>query len=151
MKRLLFLFLSFILLLGCTGGNQNEKAQIVFKPGNVSITAEKADTAAKMEKGLMFRTSLGEKEGMIFYFNYTAYHAFWMLNTKIPLEAIFVDENFTVVDIVEMEPCNDTGTPSRMPNCTIYLPKWPALYGIEVNRNFSKKYGIMEGDRIEVR
>ncbi|MEW6529115.1 MAG: DUF192 domain-containing protein [Candidatus Micrarchaeota archaeon] len=162
----LFCFL-FLLLAGCTktqnslvqnnsvnDTNANldvKKVWVTFRPANVSILAEKADTEEKIKRGLMFRDSLEEKGGMLFYLSYNAYHSFWMVNTKIPLEAIFLDENFTIVDITEMEPCHDVGTATTPPNCTIYFSKWPSRYAIEVNQNFSKKYGIKEGDKVEVK
>jgi uncharacterized protein len=140
------------LLLGCAQQGQAHygNARITFLPSNYSINAEVADTPAALEKGLMFRTSLAEDAGMLFDFNETAYHAFWMLNTKIPLEAIFLDENFTIVDMVEMAPCNDTGSAERMPNCTVYLPRLPGRYALEVNQNFSERHGIEPGQKIEV-
>ncbi len=150
LRVLLPLFLAFLVFAGCTGGPQAQRQlgreDVFFSPSNVSVSAEAARTPEQLDAGLMFRTSLGEKDGMFFYMNYSAYHAFWMVNTKIPLEAIFLDDNFTVVDIIEMDPCSDPGTPTRASNCTIYLPKWPALYVLEVNQNFSSRYGIRDGD-----
>ncbi len=157
---LLFVVCISLLLLGCSKVQpqpeknitlEMKKVWVTFRPVNVSILAEKADTREKIDQGLMFRDSLGEKEGMFFYLSYNAYHPFWMFNTKIPLEIIFLNENFSIIDIIEMDPCSDSGNETRMPNCTIYFSKWPALYAIEVNQNFSKKYGIKEGDIAEVR
>lgn len=149
MRLLISVFLFFVLFAGCA--SQREHVSVEFKPANITVFAEKASSPEEIKKGLMFRTSLGEKEGMLFYMGISAYHAFWMVNTKIPLEAIFIDENFTIVDIQEMDPCDDTGNETRMPNCTIYISKWPSYYVLEVNQNFSQKYGINEGDTVLVR
>ncbi len=143
MKKLALLFVISLLFIGCA--NQYQAVKISFNSTNISVIAEKADTEEKMAKGLMWREYLGEKEGMLFYFNQSGYHAFWMANTPIQLEAIFVSEDFRIVDIVEMEPCD-----KRPPEpCPIYLPGYPAKYVLEVNQNFSKKYGIKAGDKID--
>ncbi len=149
MRRGSFVFFLIIslLLLGCL----SQRVTVHFEGANVSVLAEKADTPETIGKGLMFRKELRENEGMLFYMGESAYHAFWMVNTKIPLEAIFIDRNLTIVDIQEMEPCADEGTENRMPNCTIYISQWPSYYVLEVNQNFSMLHGIREGDRIEIR
>lgn len=150
-----FLVLILFLFFGCIQPQKEkiefDKTTLTFIPSNISITVMKADTKEKINNGLMFRTSpLNETEGMLFYMNSSAYHAFWMVNTKIPLEVIFIDGNFTIVDIQEMEPCNDSGTETRMPNCTLYISKLPSFYVLEVNQNFSKKYLITENSRVKI-
>lgn len=142
-----YLFVVFILFSGCVQENYIEKkAIILFNSSNVSIIAEKANTEEKRQNGLMWRDELKENDGMLFYFNKSDYHAFWMANTKIPLEAIFIDENFTIVDIVEMEPCRE-----KLPaQCKIYSPIRYAKYVLEVNQNFSKRYGLKINDKIRI-
>ena len=148
---ILFIFISLIFALvflsGCINNGLNyEKVEVSFNTSSVSVLAEKADTDVKIQQGLMWRESLGEKEGMFFDMGSRAYHFFWMANTKIPLEGIFIDENFVITDISEMAPC-DKKPPDP---CPTYNSRFPIRYFLEVNQNFSKKYGIKEGDFVIV-
>ena len=102
------------------------------------MDVELADNAATRAKGLMGRKSLGEKEGMLFVFDKADYRDFWMLNTTITLEAIFISEDGTIVDIIEMEPCGINPL-----NCTQYSSKEKAKYVLEVNQGFSNKNKIV--------
>lgn len=100
----------------------------------IDINVEIADNMTTRMKGLMNRSSLGEYEGMLFVFDKPSVYAFWMLNTTIPLDAIHIAQNGTIVDIIEMEPCGFNVT-----NCRIYTPKAAALYVLEANKGFSIK------------
>ena len=104
----------------------------------IELTVEMADTYAKKARGLMFRKSLGEDEGMLFVFDKPGKYGFWMVNTSIPLDLIFIDENKTVVDIAQMEPCG-------IRNCPVYIPLAEALYVLEVNQGFSVSNKIEKG------
>ncbi len=120
------------------------RERIIFKPVGVSVLAEKADSPEKRAQGLMYRDSLGEKEAMIFYFDESAYHTFWMYNTRIPLTVIFLDEKLRVVDMKDMAPCLE-----RNPDlCPIYASQGLARYAIEVNRRFVGKYGVKIGGHV---
>lgn len=77
--------------------------------GRVTIQAEVADSSEERSKGLMFREHLGENEGMIFLFPQEAQQSFWMRNTLIPLDMIFIRADHTILGIVEnAEPRTDT-------------------------------------------
>ncbi len=105
----------------------------------VFVDAELADNAAKQARGLMFRGSLGENEGMLFIFNGEAYRTFWMMNTTIPLDAIFFSADGRVVDIIQMEPCKSPIS------CKTYPSSAKAKYVLEVNQGFAEKNGIEKG------
>jgi uncharacterized protein len=140
--------LLFLALSGCSlGGNGESKTrQVTFLPANALLRAEVADTERTREKGLMYRTYLGENDGMIFYFAQTGYHAFYMYNTRIPLSVIFLNESLEIVDIQDMAPC----TEERPSACPIYAPKAACKYAIEVNQQFVRKYGIKTGDLAKI-
>ena len=139
----------FLALTGCSLGENGESKtrQVTFLPANALLRAEVADTEPAREKGLMFRTSMGENEGMIFYFDQTGYHAFYMYNTRIPLSVIFLNESLKIVDIQDMAPCKEQN-PSA---CPIYAPKAACSYAIEVNQQFVRKYGIKTGDLVRIK
>jgi uncharacterized membrane protein (UPF0127 family) len=122
-------------------------ATVTFRPSGVSVTAEKADSPERRATGLMQRTTLGEREGMLFYFDETTYHSFWMYNTPLPLTIIFLDDRRNVVDIQDMEPCIGKSADQ----CRSYTARFPARYALEVNRGFAARYRIKAGDRAEVK
>ncbi len=112
---------------------------------NVLIKAEIADTDEKRAVGLMNRTSLDNDSGMLFIFENEGYHQFWMKDTLIPLEILFIDKNLTIVQILEMEPCS---TPDWQ--CRIYGPNQPIKYAMELNVNFSKSNNVKIGDKVKI-
>src|SRR5262245_5233929 len=74
---------------------------IAASSGEAIFQSEIADTPLERQKGLMFRTSMGEKEGMLFLFADEAPRSFWMHNTLIPLDMIFIRADRTVLGVVE--------------------------------------------------
>jgi uncharacterized membrane protein (UPF0127 family) len=87
----------------------------------------------------MFREKLNENEGMLFVFDDEKYETFWMKNTLIPLDIIFIDKNFKIISIENAVPCK------REP-CTLYKSAKPAEYVLEVNENFTIRNKIKSGD-----
>jgi len=105
----------------------------------IPIDVEIADTGVKRMKGLMFRSSLGENEGMLFVFDNEDYRKFWMMNTTIPLDAIHIAANGTVVEVIAMDPCES------LVYCKSYPSSQKAKYVLEVNQGFAEKNGIEPG------
>ena len=89
----------------------------------------------------MFREKLNENDGMLFVFDDESYLAFWMKNTLIPLDIIFIDENYGIVDIKNAVPCKEDP-------CALYKSLKPAKYVLEVNTNFTAKNKIKVGDKV---
>ena len=103
----------------------------------VCFAVEIAKTKAEREKGLMYRESMPELSGMLFIFEKSAIYNFWMKNTLIPLDMIWMDEDLRVVRILTAEPC-------REDPCKIYAPEVEAMYTLEVNAGLAAKYNITE-------
>ena len=121
---------------------ETRKITIINSAGEkISIEVEIADTALKKAKGLMFRQELEQDKGMLFLFNTTDFHSFWMMNTKISLEAIHFSEEGKIVDIVQMDPCNTN-------KCKQYVPKVKSKYVLEVNQGFSKRNNVAINDSL---
>ncbi len=105
----------------------------------VKIDLEIADTEYDRELGLMKRKSMEEKQGMLFIFPVEDEKSFWMRNTFISLDMIFVNSKKEIVTIHKnTKTLSDQSYPSSA----------PALYVIEVVGGFTDKYHIKEGDKI---
>jgi hypothetical protein len=103
------------------------------------IEIEKADNDADRMFGMMFRKSMPENRGMLFLFDRSEQQGFWMKNTLIPLDIMFVDENKVITTIHENAvPMDETTLPSN----------GPAKYVVEVNGGYAKRHGIKVGDRV---
>lgn len=117
-------------------GNQTE---IYF--GDHSFSAEIADTSEERERGLMFREELGENEGMLFVYEEEDDRSFWMKNTLIPLDIIFLDSDLEVINIEKADPEPNTSDD----NLASYESERPAQYVLELNQNRSEEIGLEEG------
>lgn len=104
------------------------------------IDIEVADNSQLRARGLMYRRSIPENAGMLFVQGMEEMQSFWMKNTYIPLDILFVDANKEIVTI------HASTTPLKEWN---YASTKPALYVVEVNAGFSNRHNISIGDRIE--
>ncbi len=103
------------------------------------VTVELARTGSERERGLMFRQSLESGRGMLFIFPTSERLQFWMKNTYIPLDMIFIDADLKVVGIEEnAEPLT----------LTARGPAVLARYVLEVPGGWSKKTGIEIGSKV---
>lgn len=103
------------------------------------IDIEVAQDELEIRRGLMYRQSMKPDQGMLFLMPVEEPQSFWMLNTYISLDIIFVNEAMEIVKIqANTEPRSLQSVPSER----------PAKYVVEVNAGFCAKHGIEEGDRI---
>ena len=109
----------------------------------IKINAEIADDNEERTRGLMFRKILDENSGMLFVFDDEDFQTFWMKNTLIPLDIIFIDKNFRIVDIKNAAPCEKDP-------CSMYQSSMPAKYVLEVNSRFSDKNNIRVQNIIKI-
>jgi uncharacterized membrane protein (UPF0127 family) len=121
------------------------------KDGNLSITLsqsnsvvrldiEIADEEAERMRGLMNRMSMPEFSGMLFIFERDEPRSFWMKNTYISLDIIYIDSRKEIVSIQKYtQPQTTSSIPSEK----------PAMYVLEVNAGFTDKHGIQAGDKID--
>jgi hypothetical protein len=90
----------------------------------------------------MYRESLAENAGMLFIFSSESPKTFWMKNTKIPLDLIFISADKKVAEIKEnFEPCREA-------NCPFYRSQAAARYVLEVNAGFVQKNDIQINDAL---
>ncbi|MBI5401239.1 DUF192 domain-containing protein [Candidatus Wolfebacteria bacterium] len=127
----------------------DKNPRIVYFPnqpaGGLKVDVEVAANPYQWSKGLMFRDSLPEDSGMLFIFPNEEIKSFWMKNTFIPLDIIFISKNKEIVDIKEnFEPCPDSKI-----ICPTYTSKEPAMFVLEVNSGYCAKHNIKIGDAVE--
>lgn len=104
------------------------------------IDIEIADNDAKRERGLMFRKTMEDSQGMLFVFIVSELQSFWMKNTILPLDIMFVSENKEIVKIHRnTTPYSKESLPSEK----------KSMYVVEVVAGFSDKFGVSEGDKID--
>ena len=135
----IFLFISFcsFLLAGCS---QNE----VILPDGTKIEVELAKTAQETERGLMFRENLEENKGMLFIFAKDENRYFWMKNTLIDLDMIFINSKGEIVNIAQKVPHSYIAAPQEEIATAIGFGK----YVLEVNSGFAQKHNLKTGDRL---
>ncbi len=105
-----------------------------------SIDIEIADTDYETQTGMMYRDILGENQGMLFIFPKASYHSFYMKNTRISLDIIYIDADKKIVSIQRnAKPFDETSLPSSS----------PAQYVLEVNGGISETWNLEIGDIIE--
>lgn len=111
--------------------------------GEQLFQVEVADNDVRRQMGLMWRESLSENGGMLFVFQQEFKHSFWMKNTLIPLDLIWISADMQVVDFQTAEPC-----PANVSDCPSFAPKEKALFVLEVDAGaFLGKVG----DFVEIR
>jgi uncharacterized membrane protein (UPF0127 family) len=106
------------------------------------IDVEIAETDESRHRGLMFREKMDENQGMLFIFDRNEPESFYMKNTLIPLDIIFITSKKEIIKIYKnTTPLSEKDLPSSK----------PIKYVVEVNGGFTEKYNIKEGDYIEWR
>lgn len=140
------LLFSYCYCNACTSKTEKNYGMQLKMPSGDIICAEKAITPQERAKGLMFRKKLSKKTGMIFLFENDSVKSFWMKNTFIPLDIVFLDENFVVLKVFENVPASYENAPE---NEIPVLSYW-ARNVLEINAGAAKKYGIYFGKKIEI-
>jgi uncharacterized membrane protein (UPF0127 family) len=107
--------------------------------GKTPLRVEVAVTLEKQERGLMFRQSMPENEGMLFVYKEPQEMSFWMRNTFIPLDIAFVDADGIILNIHQAKPLDDS---------IHYRSAGAAKYVIETNQGWFSRHGIRPGDKV---
>lgn len=125
------------LLAGCSADN---RAVLHTDKGDFAFNVEIADTEATRSKGLMFRESLAADAGMLFDYHREQLASFWMQNTLIPLDMVFIAADGTVKTIhVNARPMDTTSIPSEV----------PIRFVLEIKGGRSVEIGLKPGDKFE--
>ena len=158
MKPINFLFICLLFLtISCYNSgktkHKNINREIKFrKDGTIKIVDNKstniasfeieiADDEYERETGLMYRKKMNDNQAMLFIFDNEKPLYFYMKNTYIPLDIIFIDKNKKIVHIAnDAKILDETTIPS----------KYPSKYVLEIKAGLSKKYGISNGQIIKL-
>ena len=129
--------------VGCVQSTAQPVDQVCFKDKCVEV--EVVQKEEELRRGLQFRKSLDPDRGMLFIFQKSWPYAFWMKDTLIPLDMIWIDDARKIVYIEhDVPPCATDPCPS-------YPPKHEALYVLEINAGYAAKLGLQLGDTAEFR
>jgi uncharacterized membrane protein (UPF0127 family) len=121
----------------CSGDNS---LTLHTAKGNFNFNVEVVDTPAGLQRGLMFRQELAKDAGMLFDFKDSEQVSFWMMNTYIPLDMIFIRADGTVANVhVNARPQDPTGIPSD----------GPVMFVLEIPGGRSVEIGLEAGDTVD--
>jgi uncharacterized protein len=135
--------ISIVLILTYTAKLSEDTLISKVKFEDAEIEVEIADSGQEMQRGLMFREELASNRGMLFVYKEEKILSFWMKNTLIGLDILFINNNLEIVDIIEnMTPCKEESV------CPSYSSKFPAKYALEVNSGFVKNNSINIGEKV---
>ncbi|TXE09904.1 DUF192 domain-containing protein [Seonamhaeicola algicola] len=113
--------------------------RITSDTSKINFDIEIADTDFDIQTGLMYRSSMAQNQGMLFVFNDETERYFYMKNTKIPLDIIYVNAAKTIVSIQKnAKPFDETSLPSNA----------PAKYVLEINAGLTQTLNIKVGDSL---
>ncbi len=134
------LAIALLLLSVATACSADNRLVLHTSKGDFAFNVEIADTEAERAKGLMFRTSLAPDAGMLFDYHREQQAAFWMQNTLIPLDMIFIGADGVVKTIhVNARPLDTTSIPSEV----------PIRFVLEIAGGRSVEIGLKVGDRMD--
>lgn len=131
-----------VLMLSWFLNRKKETVRVCFNER--CFLAEVARTESQRIKGLMFRKSLAKDKAMLFVFENPSIHNFWMKNCRIPLDIIWLDEDFRVAGISpNNQPCALSGDCPRI---------WGVLakYALEINAGLAAEIGISQGSHFSL-
>lgn len=155
-SRQFIITLVFITLIGCSDSPQDPATlsvsadppatqkmvrplpEAVLPDGN-RLTLELALTQDEISQGLMFRNSLPNDRGMLFIFREERVPSFWMKNTLIPLDMVFLSADGVIVDVIH------NALPCKTDPCPQYVPRTQALAVLEVAAGVAESQSLDEG------
>ena len=155
-KRTWWLVLILLVITGACRNDREKQARLdkevtfhidsrgTFFRGDSALATfdiETANTEYKRTIGLMYRKKMADNQAMLFVFGDEQPRAFWMHNTYIPLDIIFLDKNRKIVSVQKnAQPLNDRSLPSGK----------PAQYVLEVKAGTYDRLGLQPGDSLAV-
>jgi len=142
MKKFIMFLLGVLIVIGVAGcgmlngWNGDSVFHLNTQNGEQKFDVKIADTFSDRRTGLMHVDSMPENAGMLFVFEESRVESFWMKNTLIPLDIIYMDSHYRIVHIVkDVQPCN-------VDKCPSFSSVYPVKYVLEINGGLCDKLGI---------
>jgi uncharacterized membrane protein (UPF0127 family) len=123
-------------------GRKSVDDRFAIKVGERTVQAQIAALPAELQKGLMFRKSMGKDEGMIFVFTAPQQQGFWMRNTTLPLDIGYFDPTGELKEIYPLYPLDERPVPSRSRNIQFCL---------EMNQGWFKRHDVKPGAKLDLK
>jgi uncharacterized membrane protein (UPF0127 family) len=126
----------------CLGSGSQDRFIKVYFPNGKQVTAELAVTEEERAEGLMFREKILANQAMLFVFERAGIHSFWMKNTLVALDMLWLDDERRIIHIeADVPPCREDPCPS-------YGPLRPARYVLELKGGVAADLGLKVSDRL---
>ncbi len=125
------------------GPTFTKEGELVILRGDQTLATldiEIADTREDITRGMMYRPSMAQNHGMLFLMETTDIQSFWMLNTLLPLDIIFISEEQRIINIAANTPPKSLESVSSTA---------PARYVLEVNGGYAAEKGLQPGDLLQ--
>jgi uncharacterized membrane protein (UPF0127 family) len=119
-----------------------EAKERIVLPDGFAVKVEVAADDPMREQGLMYRDHLAEDRGMIFMFPRDSEYSFWMKNTLIPLDMVWIDAGKRVMHVKAGVP------PCQADPCPSYPPGVQARYVLELAKGVAAKHGVVSGSTL---
>ena len=142
---------SLVFLAGCGGGSSAAKDSAALKSiddrfaiqvGDRTVQMQIAAEATEMQKGLMFRETMGADEGMLFIYEAPQQMSFWMRNTKLPLDIGYFDATGELKEIYPLYPFDERTVASRAKNLQ---------FALEMNQGWYQQAGVKPGAKLDLK
>jgi uncharacterized membrane protein (UPF0127 family) len=138
--RFLSVAVCWAILLGVAACRAEPRVTIATRDGRqIGFAVEIADTPSKRALGLQYRNDLAPDRGMIFLFPVESIQSFWMKNTPLPLDMIFINRDLKIVGIVEQT------VPFSLDSRSVNAP---SQFVLEINGGLAKRHGMNAGDSV---
>ncbi|AUX43892.1 uncharacterized protein SOCE26_053480 [Sorangium cellulosum] len=125
-----------------TGPLQLATGKVIFLEAKApDVLVEIARKERERARGLMYRKNMPEDRGMIFVFEQRTNHSFWMHNTCLPLDMLFIDRDGTIVGIEENTPTLNDST---------FQVGCPSTYVLELNAGWARRHGVVAGQKVRL-
>lgn len=141
--------LGLLLLSACGGSDAAKTAEsktvddrFAIKIGDRTVQMQIAALPAEQQKGLMFRATMGEDEGMLFVFDAPHQQGFWMRNTILPLDIGYIDPTGELREVYPMYPHDERPVGSRSRNIQFCL---------EMNQGWFARSGVKPGAKLDLK
>ena len=121
-------------------------AAVLTLPDGFKVEVELALTREEQSKGLMFRTELKQDRGMLFVFEETADRSFWMKNTFVELDIVFMDKELAVKKVFHRV----TPSAAGQRDSEVSVVSAPARYVLELAGGAARKHGLKPGARLKI-